>query len=83
VTITAVADIPDLDVQVLPGEEVNQIVLRVTATQTDADSSEFMDRIATSVAGGLPAGSTITPGSSTRPPNRTRSPGFRGHRPAA
>ena len=60
-TIKAVADIPDLDVQVLRGEEVNQIVLRVTATQTDADSSEFIDRIATSVAGGLPAGSTITP----------------------
>jgi Big-like domain-containing protein len=63
VTVTAVADIPDLDVQVLPGEEVNQIVLRVTATQTDADSSEFIDRIATSVAVGLPAGSTITPSS--------------------
>ena len=72
--IEAVADIPDLDVQVLRGEEVNQIVLRVTATQTDADSSEFIDRIATSVAGGLPAGSTITPSSSsTRPPNRIRS----------
>jgi len=67
VTVTAVADIPNLDVQVLAGAAANQIVLSVTATQTDADSSEYIDRIVTS---GLPAGSTIAPGSvnpSTQP----------------
>jgi len=55
---TAVADVPTLDVQVSPGAAANQIILHVTATQTDLDGSEFIDRIVTS---GLPAGSTITP----------------------
>ncbi len=58
VKIAAVADIPDLDVQVLAGNAVNEIRLIVTATQTDADSSEFIDRI---VSGALPAGTTISP----------------------
>lgn len=58
VTIAAVADVPDLDVQVLPGSVVNEIVFHVTATQTDADSSEYIDRILTS---SLPAGVTLTP----------------------
>jgi Bacterial Ig domain len=40
VTITAVADTPDLSYEVLSGTPVDKIVLRVTATQTDFDSSE-------------------------------------------
>ena len=59
VSVTAVADIPDLAYQVFAGTTVNQIVVRVTATQTDADSSEFIDRIQLS---GVPAGTTVSPG---------------------
>jgi hypothetical protein len=61
VTITAVADTPDLSYEVLSGTPVDKIVLRVTATQTDFDSSEFIDRLEWSVAGGLPAGVSIVP----------------------
>ena len=57
-SIVAVADVPDVDVQVFAGAAVNQAILRVTATQTDADSSEFIDRIMTSA---LPAGVTLAP----------------------
>jgi Bacterial Ig domain len=60
VSIAAVADVPDITVQVLAGNAVNEIKLIVTAAQTDADSSEFIDKILTS---SLPAGVTITPGS--------------------
>lgn len=45
VAIEAVADIPDLTYAILAGDLVNQIIVRVTAAQTDADSSEFIDRI--------------------------------------
>ncbi|HSC25625.1 MAG TPA: Ig-like domain-containing protein, partial [Vicinamibacterales bacterium] len=58
VDITAVADVPDIDVQVLAGNLVNEIRLIVTATQTDADSSEYIDRVLTS---DLPLGVTIAP----------------------
>jgi hypothetical protein len=61
VTVEAVADKPTIDVQVFAGANVHEAILRVTATQNDADSSEFIDRLETSVAGGLPAGVTITP----------------------
>lgn len=44
VNIEAVADIPDLSYQVLRGATVNQIILRVDSSQTDADGSEFIDR---------------------------------------
>jgi hypothetical protein len=61
VAVVAVADVPELSYEVFAGAAVNQIILRVTATQDDADSSEFIDRILLSVDGGLPAG-TIVPG---------------------
>jgi hypothetical protein len=51
-----VADIPALSYEILAGAEVNQIIVRVTATQTDLDSSEFIDRIELS---GIPAGVTV------------------------
>jgi len=60
VAITAVADVPDLDVQVLAGNAVNEIRLIVTATQTDFDSSEYIDQIVTN---SLPAGVTLAPSS--------------------
>lgn len=56
--IAAVADRPLLDVQMLEGDSVNQIRFIVTATPTDADGSETIDRIE---ALGLPAGATLTP----------------------
>jgi hypothetical protein len=58
VDITAVADVPDIDVQVLAGNAVNEIRLIVTATQTDADSSEYIDRVLTS---SLPTGVALAP----------------------
>ncbi|WP_372619099.1 Ig-like domain-containing protein [Falsiroseomonas sp.] len=60
-TMAAVADVPLLSYEVIAGAAVNEIIVRVTATQNDADSSEFIDRILLSVDGGLPAG-TIVPG---------------------
>lgn len=60
VAIEAVADVPDLDVQVQAGDAVNQIRLIVTATQTDADNSEFIDRFLTNNLD-LPVGVTLAP----------------------
>ena len=52
VNIEAVADIPDLSYEILTGEDVaelggtvNQVVIRVNTSQTDADGSEYIDRI--------------------------------------
>lgn len=58
VGITAVADKPMLDVKMMAGDTVNEIRFVVTATQTDNDGSEFIDRIEVL---GLPAGATLTP----------------------
>lgn len=58
VAIEAVADIPDLSYEILAGEEINEIIVRVTATQTDADSSEFIDRI---MLAGIPDTVTVSP----------------------
>ncbi|MCP9926612.1 Ig-like domain-containing protein [Cyanobium sp. CH-040] len=65
--ITPVADVPLVEWELLPVEvngkvDVSQINIRVTATQTDDDESEFIDRILASIPGGLPEGATITPG---------------------
>ena len=58
VVVRAVADRPDLDVVVSAGSAVNKVLVTVTATQTDDDSSEYIDRIG---LGALPAGVTATP----------------------
>jgi len=58
VTVQAVADVPDLQYQIIAGARVNEIIVRVTATQTDADGSEFIDRIELS---GIPEGVTASP----------------------
>ena len=63
VNIAAVADDPVITWTVAQGSNINEILLTVTATQTDVDGSEFIDSLASSVAGGLPAGVTVTPGS--------------------
>ncbi|HEY8380964.1 MAG TPA: cadherin-like domain-containing protein [Microvirga sp.] len=57
VTVTAVADVPTLSYTIQPGSTVNQVRLFVTSKQTDADSSEFIDRIELS---GIPAGVIVT-----------------------
>ena len=65
--ITPVADIPLVSWELLPVlidgvVDISKINIRVTATQTDDDGSEFIDRILATVSGGLPSGATITPG---------------------
>ena len=57
VNITAVADVPDLAYQILQGDAINQIIVRVTASDTDTDGSEFIDRLEFS---GLPNGVQVT-----------------------
>jgi Bacterial Ig domain len=56
--VEAVADIPDLQVSVVQGAEINVYLINVKATQTDLDGSEFIDRIS---ATGVPDGVTIAP----------------------
>ena len=56
--VEAVADIPDLDVSVVLGATINEYLVNVTATQTDLDCSEFIDRITWT---GVPDGVNITP----------------------
>lgn len=58
VGIEAVADVPDLKYEITAGDDVNKINVKVTATQTDADKSEFIDRIELS---GVPSGVSVTP----------------------
>jgi hypothetical protein len=60
VSIAAVADLPAFDVQVLPGADVYHFTLKVTTTQNDADSSEFIDRIDATLVGAT-NGATIVP----------------------
>ncbi len=48
VSIEAVADIPSLSYEVIAGNNDDEVVVKVTTEQTDADSSEFIDRIALS-----------------------------------
>jgi hypothetical protein len=57
ISTTAVADVPDLTWSTKAGSAVNKILLDVTAKQTDADGSEFIDRIDLS---GLPPGTTVS-----------------------
>ena len=64
VTIEAVADLPALGYQILAGASINEVVVRVTATQTDADASEYIDRIE---LGGLPPGVTVAGGAIFNP----------------
>lgn len=59
VAVTAVADVPDLTYEIIAGASTDQIIVRVTATQTDADGSEYIDRIE---LGALPVGVSVTPG---------------------
>lgn len=58
VAIEAVADIPDVSIQAFATENVNEIRLVVTATQTDDDNSEFIRQL---VSSALPEGVTLSP----------------------
>lgn len=53
VNVAAVADVPDIACEVLPGDAINQIIIHVTASDTDIDGSEYIDRFEFS---GLPDG---------------------------
>ncbi|PTN11086.1 Ig-like domain-containing protein [Nitrosomonas aestuarii] len=62
VSIAAVADIPSLTINTSSTANVNEVIFTVTATQQDADLSEFIDRIEVD----LPiSGATISPLQST------------------
>jgi Bacterial Ig domain len=55
VSITGVADIPDLTYEVVQGDTINVMLVNVTATVTDADGSESITSIEASDLG-LPSG---------------------------
>ncbi len=57
VNMVAVADIPTMSYTVEAGNTVNEVIVRVTATDTDMDGSEFIDRL---VVSGLPDGVQVT-----------------------
>jgi hypothetical protein len=63
VNIAPVADDPTITVTVSQGADINQILLEVTATQNDADGSEFVDYITATIPGVTPVGASVTPGS--------------------
>lgn len=63
VNVSAVADDPVISWTIAQGSDINEILITVTATQNDADGSEFIDLIQASVPGGIPAGSSVSPGS--------------------
>ncbi|SNS60650.1 Ig-like domain-containing protein [Tropicimonas sediminicola] len=62
VAIEAVADIPDVSIEAFATSNVNEILLKVTATQTDDDGSEFIQKL---VSSALPAGVTLSPAGPT------------------
>jgi VCBS repeat-containing protein len=57
--IDAVADAPNLSIQVLDGKSINEIILRVFTSQVDEDGSEHLLDIVAD--GALPSGATLTP----------------------
>lgn len=62
VNVVAVADDPLISFQVAQGSHINETLVTVTATQNDADGSEYVDDLDWLVGGGAaPAGVTITP----------------------
>src|SRR5690606_33087184 len=58
--IEAVADDPVVTWTVEQGSSINEMIITVTATQDDADSSEYIDQLVALVAGGLPAGASLS-----------------------
>lgn len=62
IDVAAVADDPVITWTLAQGADVNAVLITVTASQNDADASEYVDSLTASVAGGLPAGVTVTPG---------------------
>jgi len=68
VAIEAVADVPDVAIEALPTDNINEVLLVVTATQTDNDGSEFIDKIVRSDT--LPFGVTLEPAGTIDPANQ-------------
>ena len=61
VNVVAVADDPIITWTIAQGADINQTLITVTATENDADGSEFIDFIDASVLAGLPAGAMVSP----------------------
>ncbi len=61
-TVTAVADNPTFVITAAQGDTINETILTVTATQNDADGSEYLSQqgLSWSIAGGVPQGVTLT-----------------------
>lgn len=58
-TVTAVADNPTFVFSAAQGDDINETILTVTATQTDADGSEYLNNLTWLVGDGLPDGATV------------------------
>lgn len=56
IAVAAVADAPTLGLTTAPGVDVNHIQVTVSASVTDADGSEYVDRF---IFSGLPAGASV------------------------
>lgn len=56
IAVAAVADAPELTLTTAPGEDVNHVSITVSASVTDTDGSEYIDRFLFS---GLPDGASI------------------------
>lgn len=70
ITVVAVADRPDVTYQLFDTGMLNQVRLVVTATQTDDDGSEFIDKLAFA---GSPGVVTVTPNDALDPADQPAS----------
>lgn len=60
-TVTAVADDPTFVISAVQGDNINETILTVTATQNDADGSEYLTNLTWLFSDGVPAGATVVP----------------------
>lgn len=58
-TITAVADKPTFVITAAQGDDINETILTVTATQNDADRSEYLKNLTWLVGDGVPDGASV------------------------
>ena len=58
-TVTAVADKPAFVISAAQGDDINETILTVTATQNDADGSEYLNSLTWLVGDGVPDGATV------------------------
>lgn len=60
-TVTAVADDPTFIFSAVQGDNINETILTVTASQNDADDSEYLTNLTWLFSYGVPAGATVVP----------------------